>query len=51
MSDKQSTDSKQGGEGTNSFNGKGYDALTKDIGLNPIGNTTGGEKPIDEGTK
>lgn len=28
----QSTDSAQGGEGTNSFNGKSYSPLTKDIG-------------------
>jgi hypothetical protein len=49
--EKQTTDSDQGGEGTNSFHNKGYDALTKDIGLNPIGNTTGGEPETDKGTK
>jgi hypothetical protein len=49
--ERQTTDSDQGGEGTNSFHNKSYEALTKDIGLNPIGNTTGGEKPLDDGTK
>ena len=49
--ERQTTDSDQGGEGTNSFNGKSYDAMTKSIGENPIGNTVGGEKPLDDGTK
>jgi hypothetical protein len=49
--ERQTTDSDQGGEGTNSFNGKSYDALTKSIGENPIGNTTGGEPALDKGTK
>jgi hypothetical protein len=47
---RQHSDSKQGGEGTNSFHNKSYDPMTKSIGQ-PPGNTTGGEKKIDEGTK
>lgn len=47
---RQSTDSKQGGEGTNSLHNKGYDPMTKNIGR--PGNTTGGDKVgSKEGTK
>lgn len=47
---RQSTDAKQGGEGTNSFHNKGYDFLSKDI--NKVANTTGGDKKgSKEGTK
>ena len=46
---KQHTDSKQGGEGTNSFNGKSYDPMLKDIG--EVENTVAEVPPIDEGTK
>ena len=48
---RQHTDAKQGGEGTNSFHNKSYDAMTVAIGENPIGNTTGGEKDSKEHTK
>jgi hypothetical protein len=48
--ERQSTDSKQGGEGTNSFHNKGYEALTVNIGKK-LGQ---GEAPVpakDTGTK
>jgi hypothetical protein len=47
---RQTTDAKQGGEGTNSFNGKSYDPMTKNIGT-PPGNTKAPMPPKDEGTK
>ena len=48
---RQTTDSKQGGEGTNSFHGKSYDPMTVAIGQPPA-NTTGGDKvKSTEGTK
>ena len=46
---RQTTDAKQGGEGTNSLNGKSYEALTKDIGK--VENTVAETPAIDEGTK
>lgn len=46
---RQSTDGKQGGEGTNSLHNKGWDAMTKPL---PQGNTSGGDKEgSKEGTK
>lgn len=51
MKERQSTDSKQGGEGTNSFDGKSYDPMTVSVGQPPL-NTTGGDKVgSKEGTK
>jgi len=48
--ENQTTDSKQGGEGTNSLHNKGWDPMTKNIGT-PPGNTQAPE-PVDEtGTK
>ena len=47
---RQQTDSKQGGEGTNSLHNKGYDALTKNIGT-PPGNTQAPEPDNKIGTK
>jgi hypothetical protein len=47
---RQQTDSKQGGEGTNSLHNKGWEALTKNIGT-PPGNTTAELPPKDVGTK
>ena len=47
---RQSTDSKQGGEGTNSFHNKSYDAMTKSIGT-PPGNTQAPLPPKETGTK
>ncbi len=48
--ENQSTDNDQGGEGTNSFHNKSYDALTKNIGT-PPGNTEAPVPPKDVGTK
>lgn len=48
--ERQSSDSKQGGEGTRSLHNKGFDPMTKDIGN--VSNTTGGDKEgSKEGTK
>ncbi len=49
IKERQSSDSKQGGEGTNSLHNKGYDALTKDIGA--VQNTVAEVPAKDEGTK
>ena len=50
IKERQSTDSKQGGEGTNSLHNKGYDFLSKNI--DNVENTTGGDKTgSKEGTK
>ncbi len=49
LKERQTTDSKQGGEGTNSFDGKGYDAMLKDI--SNVENTEDAGKPLDEHTK
>lgn len=46
---RQQTDSKQGGEGTNSLHNKGYDAMLKDIGK--VENTKDGGKPLDDHTR
>jgi len=46
---RQQSDSKQGGEGTNSLHNKGYDALTKDIGN--VENTVAEVPAKDVGTK
>ncbi len=46
---RQTSDSAQGGEGTNSLNGKGYEALTKNI--DPIENTVAEVPAKDKGTK
>ena len=46
----QNPDSRQGGEGTNSFHGKSYDALLKNIGT-PPGNTAAEMPAKDVGTK
>lgn len=50
MTERQTTDSKQGGEGTNSFHNKGYDPMLKNIGT-PPGNTQAPEPPAETGTK
>lgn len=50
MKERQTTDSKQGGEGTNSFHQKGYEPLLKNIGT-PPGNTEAPMPPKDSGTK
>ena len=50
MKQRQHTDSKQGGEGTNSFHNKSYDAMTKNIGT-PPGNTQAPVPAKDVGTK
>ena len=47
--ERQSTDSKQGGEGTNSLHNKGWEALTKNI--DSIENTVDGGKELNDGTK
>ena len=47
--DLQNPDSRQGGEGTTSFNRKSVDALTKTIGK--PGDDHERVVPIDEGTK
>lgn len=47
---RQSTDAKQGGEGTNSFNGKSYEAMTVSIGPK-VGQGTAPKPPVDVGTK
>ena len=47
---RQSSDSAQGGEGTNSLHNKGWDAMTKNIGT-PPGNTQAPVPAKDEGTK
>jgi len=49
IKERQSTDSKQGGEGTNSLHNKGWEALTKDI--DPIENTVAELPAKDTGTK
>ncbi|MHC4093992.1 MAG: hypothetical protein ACYSVY_27590 [Planctomycetota bacterium] len=49
IKERQSSDSKQGGEGTNSLHNKGYDALTKDIGA--VENTQAPEPDNKVGTK
>ena len=49
IKERQSSDSSQGGEGTNSLHNKGYDALTKDIGS--VANTQASVPAKDEGTK
>lgn len=50
MKERQTTDSKQGGEGTNSLHQKGWDPLLKNIGT-PPGNTQAPMPPKDTGTK
>lgn len=50
IKERQSTDSKQGGEGTNSFHNKSFDPLTKSIGT-PPGNTQAPVPAQDVGTK
>lgn len=47
---RQQSDSKQGGEGTNSLHNKGYDPMLKNIGT-PPGNTKAPMPAKDEGTK
>lgn len=49
IKERQSTDSKQGGEGTNSLDGKSYDFLGKDIGA--VENTVAEVPAKDQGTK
>ncbi len=46
---RQSTDAKQGGEGTNSLHNKGWDFLSKDIGN--VENTKDKGKLLDEHTR
>lgn len=50
LKERQSTDSKQGGEGTNSLNGKSYDPMLKNIGT-PPGNTQAPMPDQNVGTK
>jgi hypothetical protein len=50
MKANQSTDAKQGGEGTNSFDGKSYDAMTVSVG-EKVGQGNAPMPPKDEGTK
>ena len=50
IKERQSSDSAQGGEGTNSFDGKSYEAMTKNIGT-PPGNTQAPVPAKDEGTR
>jgi hypothetical protein len=50
IKERQTSDSKQGAEGTKSLHNKGWDALTKNIGT-PPGNTQAPTPPSDEGTK
>jgi len=47
---RQQTDSKQGGEGTNSLHNKGWDPMTKNIGT-PPGNTQAPTPDSKVGTK
>jgi hypothetical protein len=49
MKERQSTDSDQGGEGTNSLHNKGWDAMTKDI--SNVENTEDKGKPLDDHTR
>lgn len=46
---RQSTDAKQGGEGTVSLHNKGWEALTKNI--DAIENTVDPGKELNDGTK
>ena len=49
IKERQSTDNKQGGEGTRSLHYEGWEAMTKE---GVPGNTTGGDKEgSKEGTK
>lgn len=47
--ERQTTDSKQGGEGTNSLHNKGWDFLSKNI--DNVENTEAELPPLDNGTK
>ena len=53
LKQRQQTDGKQGGEGTNSFHNKSYDPLFKDINADrgKPGNTEAEVPPITQGTK
>jgi hypothetical protein len=55
IKNRQSTDADQGGEGTNSFHNKGYDALTKSIndstGVNAEQSRDKNVPDINDGTK
>lgn len=46
---RQTSDAKQGGEGTNSLHNKGYEADLKDI--SKVENTQDGGKPLDDHTR
>ena len=50
INERQSSDAKQGGEGTNSFHNKGFDALTKNIGKK-VGQGEAPEPEDKAGTK
>jgi hypothetical protein len=50
IKERQSSDSKQGGEGTRSLHQKGWSPETKNIGT-PPGNTQAPEPADDTGTK
>jgi hypothetical protein len=50
MKANQCTDAKQGGEGTNSFDGKSYDAMTVSVG-EKVGQGNAPMPPKDVGTK
>lgn len=50
IKERQSSDSKQGGEGTNSLHNKGWDPMLKNIGT-PPGNTQAPVPAKDVGTK
>lgn len=49
LNERQTTDSKQGGEGTRSLDGKSYDALYKDI--SEVENTEAEVPAVTDGTK
>lgn len=50
IKERQSSDSKQGGEGTNSLHNKGWEPMTKNIGT-PPGNTQAPVPDKNVGTK
>lgn len=49
LKSRQTTDSKQGGEGTNSLHNKGWDAMYKNI--DNVQNTQDKGKPLDDHRK
>jgi hypothetical protein len=49
LKERQSTDSKQGGEGTQSLDRKSYEPLYKDLG--EVENTVGEVPALEQGTR